>query len=176
MQLAPRFFLAATLLLAHVSGCAKTLEKPKEADWSRHDFDGVSLEAPYAFKGNEHPLDGLINIASSKPAKANSAIDIRVDVLQPRLGLEPPSLDQFASAMFTLGDESGAQFVSEAIVKVKVGDLEARRNKATRNTGGVVESLIFKKGKYFWLVEVYYQDKDLESAAKRVLDSVRVEK
>src|SRR6187455_1293056 len=123
-----------------LGGCAPAIVKPQASDWSRRKLNGVSLEAPYAFTGNNNALPGVVNVASYKPDSPNMAIDIRVDVLQPPIGTEATSLDQFANAMFALVDTKNKKFQSGEVIKLQIDGLDARRNKATSSTGAMVES------------------------------------
>lgn len=169
-----RRFLAA-LGIALAAGCGRSAAKPKESDWARRRVEGLSLEAPYEFTGNENPLPGYVNIASYKPALAKAALDIRIDVLQAPVGMPTPTLEEFAKAVFSLETLSGGAFKSDDARPVKVGEYEGWRSRAVNQKGVVVEGVVIRKGDFFWLVEVYFDDPNLSSDAQRVLDSVQVE-
>lgn len=166
------------ILLAIVSimGCGKKpLPKPQASDWARRQLDGFSLEAPYEFTGNPNPLPGFVNIASYMPEKTPHALEIRIDVLQQPLNVETPTLEQFAESVFAYDPREPAPPKKMELTPVKVSQLDGLRNKATSKHKTYVESLVFKKDKYYWLIEVYFADESLSTDAKRVLDSVKVE-
>lgn len=170
------FVLGCVLIcIVATSGCGPSHVKPQPADWARRKLDGISIEAPYPFTSNNNALPGYVNIASYKPDMKNSALDIRVDALQPPVGTKPPSLDEFAIAMFSLADANGDRFLASEIGKIQIDGIDARRNRVTNHKSGIVEGLVFKKGEFYWLIEVYYQDKSLEPEGKRAIDSVKIE-
>jgi hypothetical protein len=158
-----------------VLGCAPARLKPQAADWARRQLDGVSLEAPYPFTGNNNALPGYVNVASYKPEKENSALDIRIDVLQPPVGTKAPSVDEFAIGMFALVDADGNKYLASELVKLQIDGVDARRNRVTNHKNGIVEGLVFKKGEFYWLIEIYYKDPALEADAKRAIESVKME-
>lgn len=164
------------LLSVSIAGCgAGPPPKPKASDWARRELDGFSLEAPYEFTGNPHPLPGFIKIASFMPDKVPLALDIRIDVLQQAANVEAPTLEQFAESVFAFNPQDPAQPKATEMVKVKVGELEGIRNRAKSKANAFVEALAFQKGKHFWLIEVYCLDESLAEDAKRVLDSLKLE-
>jgi hypothetical protein len=157
-------------------GCGnKPLPKPQASDWARRDVDGFSLEAPYGFTGNPNPLPGFVNIASYMPEKTPQALEIRIDVLQPPTDIESPSLKQFAQSVFAHDQGDAAAPKEMELTPVKVGALDGLRNNAVSKHKTFVQSLVFKKDKYFWLIEVYFADESLSADAKRVLDSVKLD-
>jgi hypothetical protein len=167
----PLLLLASALAM----GCGKKpLPKPQASDWAVRQIEGLSLEAPYAFTGNPNPLPGFVNIASYMPEKTPQALEIRIDVLQQPLDIETPTLEQFAKNLFGHGPSSKAPDKNSELIKIRVGDLDGFRNHAISKHQTYVESLVFKKGQYYWLVEVYFADESLKPEAKRVLDSVKL--
>jgi hypothetical protein len=156
-------------------GCAPARVKPQASDWAQRKLDGVSLDAPYSFTGNRNALPGYVNVASYKPEHDNSALDIRVDVLQPPVGAKAPSIDEFAIAMFALTDADGKKYLASEIGKLQIDGVDARRNHVKNHKSGIVDGLVFKKGEFYWLIEVYYRDPALGADAKRVIDSVKLQ-
>lgn len=172
-------FLRRTFLLGVAvtfMGCAKRpLPKPQASDWARRNLEGVSLEAPYAMVSNPEALPGFINIASYKPERTPNALEIRVDVLKQLANVQAPTLEQFAKTVFSFDPNETDPAKKLKLTPVKVGELDGLRNKAKSKANTFVESVVFKKGEYFWLIETYFVDESLSEDAKRVLDSVKVE-
>jgi hypothetical protein len=168
--------LFLVMAIAGICGCGKTpLPRPQAGDWARRNLDGVSLEAPYEFTTNPNPLPGYVNIASYMPSKTPNALEVRIDVLQQPVGVAAPTLDQFAKGVFSVVEGQAQKPDEMKVDVVQVGELEGRRNKAQSSAKTYVESLVFKKGEFYWLIEVYFADETLSNDAKRVLDSVEVE-
>lgn len=160
-----------------LSSCAKSAPpKPKPGDWAKREIEGVTLDAPYALTANPKPLPGWVNIASYMPANSPHAVEIRIDVIQQLAGKKEPTLDQFAQDLFTTTDEKTSEPIAPALTNAKIGDLEARKHSTQSKEKVYIDSITFKKGKYFWLIEVFYSDKSLATDAKRIIDSIRVEK
>lgn len=160
-----------------LSSCANSAPpKPKPGDWAERDIEGVRIDAPYALTTNPKPLPGWVNIASYMPATSPQAVEIRIDVIQQPAGKEEPTLDQFAQDLFITTDEKTNEPIKPTLTTAKIGDLEARKHSTQSKEKVYIDSIAFKKGKFFWLVEVFYSDKDLAPDAKRIIDSISVKK
>jgi hypothetical protein len=173
----PMYRFLLLLFAAHcLLGCAdKPPPKPQASDWARRNLEGVSIEAPYELTTNGKPLPGWVNIASYMPANTPHALEIRVDVLQQPAGEEAPTLDQFAQNVFTVIDDQSSTPKKLSLIPVKVGNLDGLQNKSQSKEKVFIDSLVFKKGMYYWLIEVFYIDESLSGDAKRVIDSVKIE-